>query len=283
LAQHSNDLLPPPTHRSSPFQAKDTPGWFGDGWALLTRQERPKARTLSNRQANRAARREEEKLTRAQEGADGVTLVTVTPGAATHGEKTNLDSTTNNVSDVFNPTSSTNGSDTPTDNTPMLRGSSGSSATTSSTPRVSASGAETNSNPMAATNRYVSKKVSFKDVVVLGSPALDRPRRSLLGRAWRKINKRTGEALDITGAAVTGLFADAGRGLSTAADEFVLTTKTLAHTTQRRMKGAAHKVDKEVSKACTKVVDTAKEAKTVCKGKAGMVMQTFQKFNLFRK
>jgi hypothetical protein len=159
------------THPSPAPQAKDTPGWFGDGWALLTRQERPKTKTLSNRQANRAARREAEKLARAQEGADGVTLVTVTPGAAAY---ETMDST---VPAMINPVSGTKSADTHNDNVSMTPSSSRSSPSSSTTPRVSGSGAESVSkiNPLAATNRYVTKKVSFKDVVVLGSPRWTAP------------------------------------------------------------------------------------------------------------
>jgi hypothetical protein len=84
------------------------------------------------------------------------------------------------------------------------------------------------------------------------------------------VNKRTSEALDVTGAA-----------LGAAADSIVLTTKTLALKTERRIKGAAHKVDKEVSKACSKVVGGAKELRSVCDSKAGMLKQTFSKICLF--
>jgi hypothetical protein len=129
--------------------------------------------------------------------------------------------------------------------------------------------AVTGFNPVV-TNRYIQKKVSFKDVLVIGSPALDVTRRNLLGRAWHKVTKRTAAALD----AVTDEFISS-------CDKFVLSTRTFALATQRRFKGAAHKVDKMASQWSDKVVVQAKEVSSACDSKVATLKTGFSKMKLF--
>jgi hypothetical protein len=225
---------------------------------------------MSNRQANLQARRDADKLAR----ADGVTLVSIlTPVATSGNEKINLAHPTNDKMSGNTISTRTSDSDASKNTTPPS--SSGSSPTsTSSSPRVSGAGTDaTNGSTSVSLDRLTYRKVSFKDAVVRGTPALDARRANILRRAARKVHKRTAAATT----AAAGFFSDAAFEIVSGFDKFVINTKSLALTVERRVKGAAHKTDKTVGQWGSKVVIQAKDVKSLCNSKAGVLTKTFSK------